>query len=110
MSLFWNRKKQAENTALKSPVAMQEQPIRDAIEPLDFTVPLEQGEEYDTVAIISSAIVSTHITNATVRIKSIREVDRDKEAAAIICAAVLAHDKPNSTFRLKAIREETKNA
>ena len=51
--------------------------------------------------------MSSDLSDATVRVKSVRRVDVDKEAAAVIAAAVMANDSPESTFRLISIEERS---
>lgn len=100
--MFWVKRKKliTDEPIMKSDLV---KPLKHKI---DFTEEVLDREEHDEVAVIASAILSTSYDDAKVRVKSIRRVDQDKEAAAIIAAAVLAHDKPESTFRLVRITEE----
>ena len=105
--MFWRKRNKVESvedkTVAPTPVAAPQIPL------VDFTEAITDQEEHDTVAVIASAILSTSFDDATVKIKSIRRIDQDKEAAALIAASVLAHDKPESTFRLVSITEEGSN-
>ncbi|MFV0379417.1 MAG: hypothetical protein ACK5KQ_01105 [Anaerorhabdus sp.] len=101
--MFWRKKSKPID---KSAITKVEPHIYEKEDLIDFTKEILDQEEYDTVAIIASAILSTDVLDAKVKVKSIRRVDQDMEAAAIIAASVLANNMPDSTFRLVSIYEE----
>ncbi len=101
--MFWRKKKKQDEVIPQ----VQQDVVEDLPKAIDFTLAVENEEERDIVSIIASAIVSSDLSDATVRVKSVRRVDVDKEAAAVIAAAVMANDSPESTFRLISIEERS---
>ena len=72
------------------------------LETVDFSLPVSQ-EDKELVAAIASAILVHNDSDVTVQVKSITEIDLEKEIAAAIIGAIAAGDYPASQFRLNSI-------
>ncbi|WZU00911.1 hypothetical protein MGH68_15675 [Erysipelothrix sp. D19-032] len=81
--MFWRKRNKVESvedkTVAPTPVAAPQIPL------VDFTEAITDQEEHDTVACHCFAILSTSFDDATVKIKSIRRIDQDKEVCGVDC-------------------------
>lgn len=91
------------NEVVQPPIAANT-PVSQAkpVETVDFSFPVSQ-EYKELVAAIASAILVHDDSDVTVQVKSITEIDLEKEIAAAIIGAIAAGDHPASQFRLKSI-------
>lgn len=62
-------------------------------------------EEMELVSLITSCIAASDQSLSKYKIKSIKEIDTEKELAAALVGAILAQDRPSSQFRLVRIEE-----
>lgn len=100
--MFWFRKKKKSEPKIEN----KETTVKSVNDNrVSLTKDIINQDEKALVSLITSSIAANDNPYSKFEIKSIQEIDVEKEEAIAIVSAVLANDKPLSKFRCVSINE-----